>query len=267
MKYIIGTKAIYVMIAIFLVSAMASCGNDDGDKGQGNIVPTTVFNGKRLVKIIKDVEYPEDNWYYEFKYDGRNRLTQVTEYYEGRINDGYQYNISYDANSVIISFHKDTFTFKLNGKGYAVSVEGPLNRTFEYDSEGHMTRNGNLSLTWEDGNMVKYEPISNLVPEDPASPMAFVYDSEDMDNRTFGPWINYTIYDGSFYSEGEDYYDVLDIAYLCGIMGKGSKNRPSYYYDADASNPYYSYYGISLNEDGKVAFTDDGYSRSEYVYE
>jgi len=242
-----------------------SC-SDDGDEASSSPIGSQVFTRKRLSKIICS---EKDRWFYEFIYEN-GRLTRFTEYYDGYVNDGYDYIIKYNKNKVTIALtgmYKNETVFTLNAKNFAVSCSGSHNYDFKYNEADQLIAYGNCRFEYENGNMVKSYFYDTSVFEYEETPVFYVYDNkENINGITPGDWL--TVYDGirdKGASGGENDwhyndYDVLLVAYYAGILGKPTRNVPLKSYRENSK--YYNFYPVYDNEGNVV-----NYKRNSYVYQ
>lgn len=226
----------YLSLMLGLVFGMmmftACGGDDDGDTGNGGSNgggtesgeigkfqgPKRVF-GDNLLKSFGaevgtrcELTYNSDDFVSKMKY--------VNYSSNGTVSTSMEYDVTYSGKQIIVTRHSSIgekqYTITIGSNGFAETVDfGKEIVTYEYDSEGHVTRfttnTGYIgTLTWQNGNMIK--PSDN--------------DSGLKSTRTIS--YNSTINVAGLYVRASiggdvgDFYD--DMLYYMGLLGKGTTN-------------------------------------------
>ena len=236
---------------VFGVTMFTACGGDDDDNtasssnngsasgsDAGGIVPGKFMGPKRVFGDNLLSSYGGQSGGRELIYNSDGFVTSIKPYSIDANNQknysGNDYEVTYSGNQVIVNRNgKQAMLITIGSNGFAETVDwGKETTTYEYDSEGHVTRftsNRDYigTLTWHDGNMIKPS------------------DNDAGINNTRNIFYNSTPNVAGLYVRASiggdvgDFYD--DMLYYLGLLGKGTANLvQSYNYSYSYSSGGYT---------------------------
>ena len=232
----------YLSLLLGLVLGMTmftACGGDDdnnngdgasgggtSDGGAGGFTPGKFMGPKRVFGDNLLSSYGNSNKSYELTYNSDDFVTSMRSYSIDANNQkqyGRNYEVSYSDNQVIVTYPLSSggtrqYTITIGNNGFAEHVDwgGGETTTYEYDSEGHVTRFNEPedyyigTLTWQDGNMIK--PSDNDAGTHTTRTITYSQIS-----NVAGIYVH-----ASIGGDVGDYYD--DMLYYLGLLGKGTAN-------------------------------------------
>lgn len=238
----------YLSLLLGLVLGMTmftACGGDDDDNGggasggasgggAGGFTPGKFMGPKRVFGDNLLSSYGGSSSGRELTYNSDGFVTSIKSYSIDANNQkkyGRNYEVSYSDNQVIVTYPLSSggtrqYTITIGNNGFAETVDwgsGEIS-TYEYDSEGHVTRfkakdvdedgEGEWpyigTLTWQDGNMIK--PSDNDAGTHTTRTITYSQIS-----NVAGIFVR-----ASIGGDVGDFYD--DMLYYIGLLGKGSAN-------------------------------------------
>ena len=223
----------YLSLMLGLVFGMmmftACGGDDDGDTGNGGssgggetgFVPGKFQGPKRVFgdNLLSSFGH-EVGSRHELTYNSENFVSKVKRgsySSNGTVSSSIEYEVSYSDKQVNITRNGEHYmSITIGSNGFAQTIDdGKEIVTFEYDSEGHVTRfttnRGYIgTLTWQNGNMIK--PSDNDAGLN--STRTISYNST---SNVAGLYVRASIGGdvGDFYNE---------MLYYMGLLGKGTTN-------------------------------------------
>lgn len=243
-----------ILFAVLCVN-LSSCSSEDETSNNLPQIGQQTFTGKRLSQVLKDVDR---GWYYEYIYEN-GLLRRCTEYYGGSINDGYNYELTYNDKTVTISHYSDVTTFYLDDNNFAISCSGKHNYTFEYNENGQLIAYGNWRLDYDGaGNVVKSYPYDSSLSNKRETTIEY---SDNVNINGLLLLSILTVYDRDYGVNGFDDYDVLEVAYYAGILGMPVMNNvPSSYTEYNTKNNLRAEY----DNQGNITYFSHG--SQTYIY-
>ena len=239
----------YLSLILGLVLGMTmftACGGDDdngggasgggtSDGGAGGFTPGKFMGPKRVFGDNLLSSYGGKSSGRELTYDSNGFVTSIKNYKidanNQKIYSGNEYKVSYSDNQVIVTHPLSSgstrqYTITIGSNGFAETVDwgsGEIS-TYEYDSEGHVTRfkakdvdedgEGEWpyigTLTWQDGNMIK--PSDN-----DGGTHRTINITYSQTSNIAGIFVR-----ASIGGDVSDFYD--DMLYYMGLLGKGTAN-------------------------------------------
>lgn len=123
-------KFFFLATALFAAISFSACSDDD-DNGGGN--------GSSSINYVSEVVCQDGYGTRTLKleYDDRNRLTKVT----------------YGKERVLFSDQGPDLIF--NKEGYIIYYADSRRKSYEYDEDGHLIKEGNYSYTWKNGDCIQ----------------------------------------------------------------------------------------------------------------
>lgn len=233
----------YLSLLLGLVLGMTmftACGGDDDDNGggasggasgggAGGFTPGKFMGPKRVFGDNLLSSYGTDRHRYELTYnsdDFVSSIKSISYNSDGSVSRTEEYEASYSGNQVIVNLNgKQDMLITIGSNGFAETVDwGKEISTYEYDSEGHVTRfkakdvdedgEGEWpyigTLTWQDGNMIK--PSDNDAGTHTTRTITYSQIS-----NVAGIFVR-----ASIGGDVGDFYD--DMLYYLGLLGKGTAN-------------------------------------------
>ena len=243
----------YLSLLLGLVLGMTmftACGGDDDNNngggasggGETGFVPGKFMGPKRVFGDNLTSSFGSDSRRYEMTYNSDNLVTKmkIERVYNDQVENTREYEVSYADKQVTInrtssgSDKVKQYVFTIGNNGFAEScTEGYLDSsnkdviTYEYDSEGHMTKitlaeandePWSGAFTWKDGNIIEQ------IGEDNKVHLTYTYSSA---SNVVGLFIRADI--GGI----DDLY--LPEFYYMGLLGKGTANLVESYNVAGSS--------------------------------
>ena len=235
---------------VFGMTMFTACGGDDDDNGgasgggEESVTPGKFMGPKRVFGDNLLSSFGVENGIcYELTYNSDDFVTNIKSYRIDAIGQknysGNDYEITYSGNQVIVNRNgKQAMLITIGSNGFAETVDwGKETTTYEYDSEGHVTRftsnRGYIgTLTWQDGNMIN--PSDNEAGLHTTLTLAYSQTS-----NVAGIYVRANIG-----GDVSDFYD--DMLYYIGLLGKGTANLVQSCSYSDSSP--YSSISSSTNE-------------------
>jgi hypothetical protein len=146
---------ITALVMLFSFVMINGCKKDDNNTTPDNTDSTKTPKIKTLTYVLSNGNDVTET----YVYDEQGRI--ITKTFSGSSSNVISY--SYNTNSIIMYNDRDktTHTFELNSNGYATSekITDAQNNVlssdnYTYDSDGHLTTDGEFTYTWSGGNLV-----------------------------------------------------------------------------------------------------------------
>lgn len=235
---------------IFCLS-LSSCSSDEpgsgGEKSNSTFDKAIrdVFTGLRIDSISSHEDYGNIKINYS-----NGLLTNYSELYDnGKIHDGETCSLSFNKNSVNLSYFNKNYNCEFGDNGYVSRMISEDQKVveFAYDDDNHLIMLKDnyrvYDLEWENGNLVHYRATTL----DSGNYCDYYYAYNDAPNiagilppmRSYY-WLSYSLA-----------YETL---YYAGLLGKGTSNLPirsSNRYENGQSNQSYKF-EYDLDENGYI---------------
>lgn len=261
-------KLFLIVAAMFAAVSFSACSDDDDNGGKAPIPE------KWVKQIVHRLAEWDESWTTTITYDSENRVKKV----EKGSDRSFDFEFTYNGNSLTVKDSDRTYTCKLNSDGYVTEVtenDFDKDETYYYKMEyknGYLQRvekrySSNESrvsvseCTWRDGNLVESKRTDYDEGGTNITTVKYSY------SQTATP-INIDL----FYIDG-GYIDVLEPLAWLGFYGRQSAKLPdkaditSYYSNLGVSESESDDFGVyTLNGDGTVARIDGGAWSYELIY-